>query len=167
MQSLIISFHAARHPLLQTGIFVGVTKSQSYGFFRFLANYFYNHNLVWGTDSEKKAGKGQLLLINMMRRIFLSDTGCYIWTSFFILFLKMWRNSWKTELGVSLSPIANSVQNIKALRMCSYCSLLSRLSSCWAVRSRSFNHKKILFGHLQPLHLQSFVTSAPTNLRTF
>ena len=57
MQSLIISFHAARHPLLQTGIFVGVTKSQSYCFFRYLANYFYNHTLVWGTDSAKKNRK--------------------------------------------------------------------------------------------------------------
>ena len=79
MQSLIISFHAARHPLLQTGIFVGVTKSQSYCFFRFLANYFYNHDLVWGIETfggtvQKESRKNATYFHQHSEKVFFSVT---------------------------------------------------------------------------------------------
>ena len=143
--------------------------------FRFLSNYFYNHSLVWGIEPSggtfrKESRKNATYFHQHSEKVFFSATQGVTSEHRFSFC------SWKCEETVERmslvsrclhSPIANSVQNIKALRTCSYCSLLSRPSSCWAVRSQTFNHKKTLFGHYNPFIRSLLITSAPIHLRTF
>ena len=127
--------------------------------FRFLSNYFFNHSLVWGIEPsggtfQKESRKNATYFHQHSEKVFFSVTQGVTSEHRFSFC------SWKCEETVERmslvsrclhSPIANSVQNIKALRTCSYCSLLSRPSSCWSVRSQTFNHKKLYLAITTPL----------------